>query len=367
MSETVECVVVGAGVIGLAIAARLARDGHEVILLEAAETIGTGISSRNSEVIHAGIYYKPGSLKARLCIEGKARLYEFCRSHGVAHRQIGKLIVATRDAEIPELEALERRAGGNGVTDLAWLDPAAARRLESEISCVAALLSPSTGIIDAHGLMLALQGEAEAAGAGIAFRVPVRAGIVEDKSFLLDVGGEQPMMLRCQRLINAAGLGAQPLARALRGLDPETVPALYYSKGNYFGLTGKTPFTHLIYPAPDDSWLGVHLTLDLAGRARFGPDVEWVDRLDYGVDPHRADSFYDSIRRYWPGLPDGALRPDYSGIRPKLTPAGVAAQDLMIQGPADHGVPRLVSLFGIESPGLTSSLAIAEEVARLLD
>jgi L-2-hydroxyglutarate oxidase LhgO len=227
MSEAVECVVVGAGVIGLAIAARLAHDGHEVILLEAAETIGTGISSRNSEVIHAGIYYKPGSLKARLCVEGKTRLYEFCRSHGVAHRQIGKLIVATRDSEVPELETLERRAGSNGVTDLEWLDPAAARRLEPAIRCVAALLSPSTGIIDAHGLMLALQGEAEAAGTGIAFRAPVRSGIVEDKAFLLDVGGEQPMTLRCRRLINAAGLGAQPLARALRGLDPEAVPGHY--------------------------------------------------------------------------------------------------------------------------------------------
>jgi L-2-hydroxyglutarate oxidase LhgO len=367
MSEAIDCVVVGAGVVGLAIAGRLARDGREVILLESAETFGTGISSRNSEVIHAGIYYTPGSLKARLCVDGKARLYEFCRSHGVAHRRIGKLIVATSDAEIAQLEAIKSKADANSVPDLEWLDPAAARKLEPEIACVAALLSPSTGIVDAHGLMLALQGEAEAAGASVAFRAPAQTGVIEDHSILLNVGGEQPMELRCRRLVNAAGLGAQPLARALRGLDPKTVPPLHYSKGNYFGLTGKTPFRHLIYPAPDDAWLGVHLTLDLGGRARFGPDVEWVERLDYAVDPGRADSFYDSIRRYWPGLPDGALQPAYCGIRPKLTPAGTASLDWMIQGPTVHGVPGLVNLYGIESPGLTSSLAIAEEVARLLD
>jgi len=367
MSEAVDSVVVGAGVIGLAIAGQLARAGREVILLEAAETFGTGISSRNSEVIHAGLYYKAGSLKARLCVDGKARLYKFCRSHGVAHRRIGKLIVAARDAEIAELEAIKRKAEVNGVADLEWLDPAGARKLEPAITCVAALLSPSTGIVDAHGLMLALQGEAEAAGASVVFRAPVQGGAIEDNSILLDVGGVQPMTLRCKRLVNAAGLGAQPLARALRGLDPKTVPPLYYSKGNYFGLTGKTPFTHLVYPAPNDTWLGVHLTLDLGGRARFGPDVEWVDRLDYAVDPARADSFYEAIRRYWPALPDGALQPAYSGIRPKLTPAGVTALDWMIQGPAAHGVPGLVNLYGIESPGLTSSLAIAEEVVRLLE
>ena len=367
MSEAVDSVVVGAGVIGLAIAGRLARDGREVILLESAETFGTGISSRNSEVIHAGLYYNAGSLKARLCVDGKARLYEFCRSHGVAHRRIGKLIVATRDAEVAALEAIKSKAEVNGVMDLAWLDRAAARKLEPAIACVAALLSPSTGIVDAHGLMLALQGEAEAAGASVVFRAPAQGGAIEDDSILLNVGGAQPMTLRCQRLVNAAGLGAQPLARALRGLDPRTVPPLYYSKGNYFSLIGKTPFAHLVYPAPDDTWLGVHLTLDLGGRARFGPDVEWVDRLDYAVDPARADSFYEAIRRYWPGLPDGALQPAYCGIRPKLTPAGVTALDWMIQGPAAHGVPGLVNLYGIESPGLTSSLAIAEEVARLLD
>jgi L-2-hydroxyglutarate oxidase LhgO len=367
MSETIECVVVGAGVIGLATACQLAREGREVILLEAAETFGTGISSRNSEVIHAGLYYKPGSLKARLCVDGKARLYEFCRSHGVAHRRLGKLVVASREAEIAALEAIKSKSEANGVMDLEWLDPAAVRKLEPEIVCVAALLSPSTGIVDAHGLMLALQGEAEEAGASIAFRAPVQGGVVEDNGFLLHVGGEQPMELRCRRLINAAGLGAQPLARALRGLDPKAVPPLHYSKGNYFSLTGKTPFTHLVYPAPDDTWLGVHLTLDLGGRARFGPDVEWLDRLDYSVDPARADSFYEAVRRYWPGLPDGALQPAYSGIRPKLTPAGVTGLDWMIQGPAAHGVPGLVNLFGIESPGLTSSLSIANEVIRLLD
>jgi L-2-hydroxyglutarate oxidase LhgO len=367
MSEAIECVVVGAGVIGLAVASRLARDGREVILLEAAETFGTGISSRNSEVVHAGLYYKPGSLKARLCVDGKARLYEFCRSHGVAHRRIGKLVVASREAEIASLEAIKSKSEANGVMDLEWLDSVAVRELEPEIACVAALLSPSTGIVDAHGLMLALQGEAEEAGASIAFRAPVRTGVVEDNGFLLDVGGEQPMALRCRRLVNAAGLGAQPLARALRGLDPKAVPPLHYSKGNYFGLIGKTPFTHLVYPAPDDTWLGVHLTLDLGGRARFGPDVEWIDRLDYSVDPRRADSFYEAIRRYWPGLPDGALQPAYCGIRPKLTPAGVPALDWMIQGPATHGIPGLVNLFGIESPGLTTYLANSDDVVGLLD
>ncbi|MGH6881495.1 NAD(P)/FAD-dependent oxidoreductase [Hypericibacter sp.] len=367
MSETIECVVVGAGVIGLATARQLAREGREVILLEAAETFGTGISSRNSEVIHAGLYYKAGSLKARLCVDGKARLYEFCQSHGVAHRRIGKLVVASREVEIAQLEAIKSKSEANGVMDLEWLDPADVRKLEPEIACVAALLSPSTGIVDAHGLMLALQGEAEEAGASIAFRAPVLNGVLEDNGFLLNVGGEQPMELRCRRLINAAGLGAQPLAHGLRGLDPKAVPPLHYSKGNYFSLTGKTPFTHLVYPAPDDTWLGVHLTLDLGGRARFGPDIEWLDRLDYSVDPARADSFYKAVRRYWPGLPDGALQPAYCGIRPKLTPAGVTALDWMIQGPAAHGIPGLVNLFGIESPGLTSSLAIANEVVGLLD
>ncbi|HWA43188.1 MAG TPA: NAD(P)/FAD-dependent oxidoreductase [Hypericibacter adhaerens] len=367
MSETIDCVVVGAGVIGLAIAARLARAGQEVILLESAEAIGTGISSRNSEVIHAGLYYKPGSLKARLCVTGKDRLYAFCAAHGVAHQRIGKLIVATGPSEIAELEAIARKAEANGVHDLEWMEPDAVRRLEPEIACVAALHSPSTGIVDAHGLMLALQGEAEAAGAMIALHAPAEAGTIEDRGFRLQVGGAQPMELRCRRLVNAAGLGAQSLARALGGLDPALVPPLHYCKGNYFSLAGKTPFRHLVYPAPDDAWLGVHLTLDLAGRARFGPDVEWIERPDYTVDPNRAGAFYESVRRYWPRLPDDALLPAYCGVRPKLVPAGIPSPDWMIQGRSVHGVPGLVNLFGIESPGLTSSLAIAEEATRLLD
>ena len=367
MTENVEAVVIGAGVVGLAIGRALAQAGRETLILEAADTIGSEISSRNSEVIHAGIYYPAGSLKARLCVAGRDRLYAYCREHGVEHRRLGKLIVASHEDQIPALAALREKAKANGVDDLVWLEGPEVLALEPDLNAVAGLLSPSTGIIDSHGLMLAFQGDAEAAGAMLALRAPLACGALENGCFRLEVGGEAPLTLQCRYLVNAAGLEAQAVARALEGFDPKHVPTRYLAKGNYFVLGPRAPFRHLIYPMPEAAGLGVHLTLDLAGRARFGPDVEWIESLDYRVDPARGERFYDSIRRYWPGLPDGALAPGYAGIRPKLQGPGGAMEDFLIQGPAQHCVPRLVHLFGIESPGLTSSLAIADLVLQELD
>ncbi len=364
--DRVDCVVVGAGVVGLAAARRLAMAGRETIVLEAADAIGTETSSRNSEVIHAGIYYPTGSLKARLCVAGRDRLYDFCRSHGIEHRQLGKLIVATEEAQVAKLESIRRQAAANGV-DLEFIDGAHARALEPELACVAALVSPRTGIVDSHGVMLGLLGDAEAAGAALALLSPLAAARVEDDGFVLEVGGAEPTRIACRTLVNAAGLGAWDVARRTEGLPEAHVPPRRLAKGNYYALArGRSPFSRLVYPAPEDGGLGVHLTLDLAGQARFGPDVEWIDRIDYTVDPARADRFHDAIRRYWPALPDGALVPAYAGIRPKLSGPGEPAADFMIQGPAVHGVPGLVNLFGIESPGLTACLAIAEAVADLL-
>ena len=365
--EQVEVVVIGAGVVGLAAARRLARAGREVIVLEAEETFGSGISARNSEVIHAGIYYPQGSLRARLCVAGKPALYEFCASHGVAHARGGKLIVATSVDELAVLGELEVKAANNGVHDLQRLDGAQAQALEPALRCHGALLSPSTGIIDTHGYMLALIGEIEAAGGMLALNSPVRGGRVGDRGMVLDVGGEAPMELRCRCLVNAAGLGAQAIAHGLDGLARGTIPPLYYAKGNYFTLTGASPFSRMIYPVPGAHALGVHVVLDLAGRTRFGPDIEWIEEPDYAVSPERAASFYEAIRRYWPGLPDGALEAGFAGVRPKLTPAGSAMADFVIQGPESHGIAGLVNLYGLESPGLTSSLAIADEVARRLE
>ena len=360
--DKVECVVVGAGVIGLAIARRLAQAGREVIILEAAESIGTVTSSRNSEVIHAGIYYRAGSLMARMCVAGKHALYEYCRDHGIPHRNTGKLIVATTPQESEKLQSIRAHAEANGVRDMRLLDRAAARALEPALNCDAALLSPSTGIIDSHAYMLSLRGDAEAAGAACAFYTPLlRARAVAEK-VEVEAGG---MALQCDLLINAAGLSAPAVAHSIEGVPADLIPTPYLAKGNYFGCTARAPFSHLIYPVPEPGGLGVHLTLDMAGQARFGPDVEWVDSIDYTVDPARAERFYPAIRRYWPGLPDGALMPSYSGIRPKIVPPAVAVQDFLIQGPRDHGVAGLINLFGIESPGLTSSLAIADFVAEL--
>jgi len=365
--DRVECVVVGAGVIGLAVARRLAQAGHEVIVLEAAEGIGTVTSSRNSEVIHAGIYYRAGSLMARMCVSGKRALYRYCSDHGVPHRNCGKLIVATTPKETAKLQSIRAHAEANGVLDLQTLSGEAARALEPALNCDAALLSPSTGIIDSHAYMLALRGDAEDAGAACAFHTPLLRAKATSGRIEIEAGGDAPMTLECGLLVNAAGLGAPALAGSIEGMPIDLIPRAYLAKGNYFACNARAPFSHLIYPVPEPGGLGVHLTLDLAGQARFGPDVEWVDAIDYAVDPARAERFYPAIRRYWPTLPDGALMPSYSGIRPKIVPPAVAVQDFLIQGPRDHGVDGLINLFGIESPGLTSALAIADHVGDLAD
>lgn len=365
MAERIDCAVIGAGVVGLAVARALALAGREVLVLEAADAIGTVTSSRNSEVIHAGLYYPTGSLKARLCVAGNRMLRAYCTDHGVDFRMVGKLIVATDAAEQAKLESLRATGEANGVP-LEWLTAAQARALEPELSCIRALSSPTTGIIDSHGLMLALLADAEAGGAMLALRTPVVGGVARDGGILLRTGGGEPMEIACRAVVNCAGFEAQPLARAIDGIPPHSVPARHLCKGNYFSLSGRSPFARLIYPVPTPASLGCHYTLDWDGRGRFGPDVEWVDGIDYAVDPRRADSFYADIRRYWPGLPDGALQPAYSGIRPKIQAPGEPAHDFVVQGPAAHGVPGYVGLYGIESPGLTSCLAIADLVREIL-
>ncbi|HET8703451.1 NAD(P)/FAD-dependent oxidoreductase [Castellaniella sp.] len=367
MTDRVDCVIIGAGVVGLAVARACALAGLETLALEAEAAIGTATSARNSEVIHAGLYYPRGSLKARLCVQGRQALYDYCASHGVSHARCGKFIVATREEQIGALDRIGAAAAANGVHDLRRLDAARARAREPALQCVAALESPSTGIIDSHGLMLALQGDLESAGGLLALRAPVLSGKVLPEGILLRTGGDEPMELIARRVVNCAGLHAQTVAAAIDGLPPGSIPAGRYAKGNYYALSGKAPFSRLIYPVPEPGGLGVHLTLDLGGQARFGPDVEWVDAIDYTVDPARADGFYAAIRRYWPDLRDGALHPDYAGIRPKLAvPAGQDA-DFLIQDARAHGVPGLVNLYGIESPGLTACLAIAGEVIQRLE
>ena len=367
MSADIDCIVAGAGVVGLAIARALAQAGRDVMVVEAAEGIGTGTSARNSEVIHAGIYYPAGSLKARLCVEGRHLLYAYCGERGVAHKRLGKLIVATSEEEIPVLDDIRSKARVNGVDDLELLTTAQARALEPALSCTAALLSPSTGIVDSHGLMLALQGDAESAGAQCVFHTPLQSGLVRSSGgFYLQFGGADAMALSCNVLINASGLHAPSLARQIAGIPASAIPHEYLCKGNYFTMQGRAPFSRLIYPTPHHAGLGVHLTLDLGGQAKFGPDVEWIDQEDYSVDPRRCEGFYEAVRTYWPGMPDASLQPGYAGIRPKISGPHEPAADFMISGPAAHGVPGLVNLFGIESPGLTSSLAIAREtLARL--
>ncbi len=355
--------VIGAGAVGLAIARALARDGHEVLVLEAAGTFGTGASSRNSEVIHAGIYYPPGSLKARLCVEGRLRLYDFCARFGIAHRRCGKLLVAATAAQLARLEEIDAAARSNGV-DLAALDRAAARSLEPQLACEAALHSPHTGILDTHAYLLALLGQAEAHGAACAYGSRVTHMEVGGDGVSIAVNDGPPALL-ASLVVNAAGLDAPALARATEGFPADRIPRSYLAKGSYFALAGRSPFERLIYPLPEPGGLGVHLTLDLAGRARFGPDVQWIDVPDYAVDPQRAAAFYPAIRSYWPALPDGALQPAYAGIRSKICAPGEPAADFRIDGPEAHGAP-MVHLFGIESPGLTASLAIAEHVAEML-
>lgn len=366
MTESVECVVIGAGVVGLAAARALALRGREVVILEAEDAIGIHTSSRNSEVIHAGIYYPKGSLKARFCVEGKKRLYAYCAERGIAHRNVGKLIVAVEDSEMVSLKARKESAEANGVLDLRWLTAAEAKAIEPALRCVGALMSPSTGIIDSHGLMLAYLGDAEDRGAALALKSPVTAGTVEEGGIHLAVGGETPTELKARIVVNSAGFSAPRVARSIAGIPAAAIPNDYLAKGVYFTLAGKAPFSRLIYPVPELAGLGIHLTLDLGGRARFGPDVEWIDRVDYAVDPKRGDSFYAAIRRYWPALKDGELQPGYAGVRPKIQGPGEAARDFVVSGPRDHGVSGLVNLFGIESPGLTSSMAIGEYVADML-
>ena len=364
--DKVECAIIGAGVVGLAVARALAAEGREVIILEAADTIGTGTSSRNSEVIHAGIYYPKDSLKAELCVAGKNMLYEYCASHGVAHNACGKLIVATDEEQHETLLELKIKSHDNGVEDVTWIDGTEARGMEPALNATAALLSPSSGLIDSHALMLAYQGDAEADGMMLAFNAPVVGGEVTDAGIVIETGGTSPITILCGAVVNSSGLFAQEVAAGIRGLGAEHIPSCFYAKGIYFVLSGRAPFTHLIYPVPEEGGLGVHLTLDLAGQARFGPDVEWVNEIDYKVDPSRGEKFYGAVRNYWPGLDDGALTAGYAGIRPKLGGPGAPVADFVISGTAEHGVQGLVNLFGIESPGLTASLAIAQKVAQKL-
>jgi L-2-hydroxyglutarate oxidase LhgO len=367
----VDVVVIGAGCVGLACAAVLARTGQSVIVLEAADAIGTGVSSRNSEVIHGGMYYPHNSLRRRLCIEGRRKLYAYLATRKVHHRKTGKLIVATSGAETPQIEAIYKRGVENGVENMTLIDGKTARAMEPNLNCAAAVLSPETGVIDSHGYMLALQGEIEDGGGAIVFLTPVERIVPIAGGYRVMTGGAQPASIEARKVVNSAALGAQAVAHGIEGLDAKHIPPLYLAKGNYYTYGGQPAFTRLIYPAPVEGGLGVHVTLDLAGRMRFGPDVEWLETndptaVDYTVDPKRADGFYAAIRTYWPSLPDGALAPDYSGLRPKLSGRGQPAQDFRIDGPEVHGLPGLINLFGIESPGLTSSPAIADDVARRL-
>jgi L-2-hydroxyglutarate oxidase LhgO len=363
--EQVDTVVVGAGVVGLAVARALALAGREVLVLEAFDAIGTQTSARNSEVIHAGIYYPQGSLKAQLCVRGKALLYTYCAERGIGHRRCGKLIVATSQEQVAQLQGIIAKAAANGVDDLILLTRDEACALEPALECVAAVHSPSTGIVDSHGLMLALQGDLENAAGMVAFNSPLASARITAQG--IELYARDGTQLCARTVVNAAGVHAPTLARRFEGLGPEYIPGEYYAKGNYFTLAGRSPFGRLIYPVPEAAGLGVHLTIDLGGQAKFGPDVQWVETPDdFVVDPARGLAFYAEVRKYWPALPEGALQPGYAGIRPKISGPSETARDFMIQGPATHGVAGLVNLFGIESPGLTSSLAIAEHVAAML-
>jgi L-2-hydroxyglutarate oxidase LhgO len=363
-----QVLVVGAGVVGLAVARAAALKGHDVVVAEQTRGIGNGVSSRNSEVIHAGMYYPTGSLRAHHCPRGRHMLYEFCASHGVPHRKCGKLIVATEDAEVVKMEAILKQGCTNGVEGFVMIEGAAARAMEPALACVAALHSPETGIIDSHQFMTALRGDLEDCGGMIAFNTRVESVIHTQAGWLVRYSGSETGELAVDAVVNSAGIGAQALARTTENYPAERVPRLVLARGNYFGYAGRPVFSRLIYPAPRiDGGLGIHVTLDLAGRMRFGPDVEWIDREDYDVNPARAASFYGAIRRYWPALRNGALQPDYAGIRPKLTGPGEPAADFMIEGPAQHGLRGLTHLFGIESPGLTAALSLADAVVAHLE
>ena len=366
-SERVDVAVIGAGVVGLAIARAFALGGRSVTILEAEPAFGTHTSSRNSEVIHAGIYYPSASRKARSCVRGKELLYAYCAANEVPHRRIGKLLVASREDELPALEKLAAQAKANGVLDLEWLDAARVAELEPSVRAVRGVFSPSSGIVDSHSVMAAYLRDARAHGAELVSLSPVVSGEVREGGIELTVGGAEPISILCTTVVNSAGLFAQRVARSIRGVPESSIPGAYFAKGHYFTMSGKSPFGRLVYPIPAPGGLGVHVTLDLAGQVRFGPDVSWLDGVDYAFDETRAASFYKAIRAYFPELADGSLQPGYTGIRPKLSPAGSPPDDFVVQGPRDHGVPGLVQLFGIESPGLTSSLALAEEVLALLE
>ena len=363
--EAVDCVVVGAGVVGLAVARAVALLGRSVVVLEAAHAIGTGTSARNSEVIHAGMYYPTGSLKARLCVQGNAMLYDYCQTHHIGHRRCGKLIVATTASQLERLDAIAHQGTANGVQGLVRLSRAQTLALEPALNCTGALLSTSTGIVDSHALMLQLQADMEAAGGILVLNCPVVQINAAFGAMKVIVG--DGTVLTASAVVNAAGLTAPVLAGCINGLPAQHVPPAFYAKGNYFSLAGRSPFTHLVYPVPEAAGLGIHATIDLGGQVKFGPDVQWVDSAaDLTVDPARSETFYAEIRKYWSGLQDGALQPSYAGIRPKLADAGQPSHDFVIHGPADHGISGLVNLFGIESPGLTASLAIAQRVAEIL-
>ncbi len=366
MSEKIDCAVIGAGVIGLAVAREFALAGRDVIILEAEDAIGTHTSSRNSEVIHAGIYYPKNSLKARFCVEGKHLLYSYCREREIAHQQIGKVIVATDESERDAVGSYVEKAAANGVNDLRWLSAQELSEMEPALSAIAGVFSPSTGIIDSHALMLSLQGDAENAGAMAVFKSPIESGRVSNDGIELEVGGAEPMSIVCNTVVNSAGLRAPDVARLINGLPTNSIPQAYFAKAHYYTLSGKSPFNHLVYPVAHTAFLGVHVTIDMGGQARFGPDLEWIDRIDYTFDPAREPFFYKAIRRYWPDLQDGQLQPGYTGIRPKISGPREAASDFRVDGPAVHGVAGLINLFGIESPGLTSCLALAKHVRSLL-
>ncbi len=374
MTERLDCAVIGGGVVGLAIARKLALCGRQVVLFEAERATGLHTSSRNSEVLHAGIYYPTGSLKARMCVEGRRMLESYCTRRGITWRRIGKIVVAVNERELPKLEQYKAQGQSNGLDDLAWLEREQVRTLEPSVVCVRALASPSTGLVDSHGLMRALASDAREAGCDLVLGSPVLGGEVvqggsdagSDAGIDLDLGGSDPGRFRFRNVVNAAGFSAPAVARSLRGLDAQFVPTPYFARGHYFTVSGPSPFKRLIYPLPGPDGLGIHVALDLAGNLRFGPDAIWVDAPDYAFDESRAEAFYRAIRRYYPGLPDGVLSPGFVGVRPKLAPAGSGFVDFVLQGRERHDVPGLLNLFGIDSPGLTSCLAIAEEVARRL-
>lgn len=365
-TEKIDVGVIGAGVIGLSVARTLAQNNREVIVFEKEQGIGMHTSSRNSEVIHSGIYYRPGSLKARLCVAGKQTLYEYCDENEIPNKKLGKIIAAKKDEDIPKLAELKERGETNGVYDLTWLDQEQVRELEPMIKCAGGLFSPSTGILDSHRLLAALKRDAQNNGAWIQALSTVLQGEIQDNGIALIIGGNENTTVLCNAVINCAGLFSQDVAHRIDGLPKDSIPESFFAKGHYFILKGDSPFSHLVYPLPTSGGLGIHVTLDMDNRARFGPDISWVDTIDYTFEKGREGDFYDTIRTYYPTLPDQSLEPGYTGIRPKLGSAGSPEQDFMIQGPQDHGVPGLVNLYGIESPGLTASLAIAEYVAGLL-